>query len=185
MSDERWYVLRNMVALLNEMEYVPTGVAVADLARHPDVRVRREAADLWLRMASDRERAIITCFQDSDDRVVRLGIAAAEQRCPEAAVPFIAARLAQESVEPDTKVQLVRLLGQVRNPMAVDVLLKNVISGKSLLGSTKLADKSPIMLAALSTLAETWRHDQRVTDVLARAAKSKDPAIRAAAEVTS
>ncbi|HEY0809574.1 MAG TPA: hypothetical protein VGD49_05395 [Longimicrobiales bacterium] len=185
MSDERWYVLRNMVALLNEMEYVPTGVAVSELARHSDVRVRREAADLWLRMDSERERAIITCFQDTDDRVLRLGAAAAQSRCPEAAVPFIAARLTQEGVEEDTKAQLVRLLGQVRNPLAVDVLLKTVVSGKSLLGAPKLVDKDSVMLAALQTLAGSWQNDARAQDVLKHAAKSKDPEIRAAAGATA
>ena len=184
LTDERWYVLRNMVALLNEMEYIPTGVAVAELARHGDVRVRREAVDLWLRMESERERAIIACFQDSDDRVLRLGIAAAQSRCPEAAAPFIAARISQESVAPEAKVQLVRLLGQLRNPIAVDVLLKAVVSGKSLLGAPKLVDKTPLMLAALHTLAHGWQHDPRVREVVARAAKSKDPEIRAAAMAT-
>jgi hypothetical protein len=184
MSDERWYVLRNMVALLNEMEFVPTGVAVAELARHPDVRVRREAADLWLRMASERERAIITCFQDTDDRVVRLGAGAAKTRCPEAAVPFIAARIAQPTLATDTKIQLVRLLGQVRNPMAVDVLVKTVTAGKSFLGATKLAEKSPVTLVALTTLAKHWNQDARARDVLVRAAKSKDAEIRAAVQVS-
>jgi hypothetical protein len=184
MSDERWYVLRNMVALLNEMEFVPTGVAVADLARHPDVRVRREAADLWLRMSSERERAIITCFQDTDDRVVRLGASAAKTRCPEAAVPFIAARIAQRTLATDTKLQLVRLLGHVRNPLAVDVLVKTAAAGKTLLGATKLAEKSPVVLVALNTLAQHWKQDPRARDVLARAAKSKDAEIRGAVKTS-
>jgi hypothetical protein len=184
MSDERWYVLRNMVALLNEMEFIPTGVAVADLARHADVRVRREALEWWLRSPIQRDRAIITAFQDTDDRVVRLGAAAAQARCPEAAVPFVATRITQEGLAADTKVQLVRLLAQVRNPMAVDVLLKTVAPGKSLLGATKLAEKTPIMLAALDTLAKHWKHDPRAQDVLARAAKSKDPEIRAAVQAS-
>jgi hypothetical protein len=45
----------------------------------------------------------------------------------------------------------------------------------------KLAHKSPRMLAALSILFRSWAGDARVAAVLARARKSRDPEVRAAA----
>ena len=100
---------------------------------------------------------------------------------PESAVPLISIRLAQENLPADIRIQLVRLLGQVRNPLAVDALTRLVVAGKSFLGAIKLAEKSPYMLVALSTLAANWHRDPRAQVALERAAKSKDPEISAAA----
>jgi HEAT repeat protein len=185
LQDERWYVQRNMLALLGEMQHVPTTFSPAELARHSDVRVRREAFNLWLRIASERDRAIVGCLAEQDERILRMGVSAAQQGCPEAAVPLIGSRLAQENVPADLRVQLARLLGQVRNPMAVDVLLKLASSGRAFLGGIKLAEKSPLMLTALATLASSWSNDARVRPVLKRAARSKDPDIARALRTES
>ncbi len=180
LQDERWYVQRNMLAMLNEMQYLPS-FSPSDLARHADARVRREAIAMWLRIPTELDRAIIAALKDSDERVLRLGIAAAQRACPEAAVPFISNRLGEPNRPADIRIQLIRLLGQVRNPLAVDALLRTVSAGKTLLGGVRLAEKSPFMLVALYTLAATWARDPRARPVLDRAARSKDPEISAAA----
>lgn len=181
LKDERWYVKRNMLAMLNEMQYLPTSAfSPAEFARHADARVRREAIAMWLRVPTELDRAIIAALKDADERILRLGVTAAQRSCPEAAVPFIANRLAQEQLPSDIRLQLIRLLGQVRNVLAVDALLKLVVAGKTLLGGIKLADKTPFMLVALHTLAGHWSKDPRVARVLQRAGKSKDSEIRAA-----
>lgn len=174
LSDERWYVQRNMLAIMGEMQHVPKTFSPAELARHDDVRVRREAYNLWLRMPAERERAIVSALAEPDERIVRLAVQAAQHGVPDAAVPLIGGRLT-ENVPADLRLQLVRLLGHVRNPLAVDVLLKFVVAGRALLGGVKLADKSPLMLTALTTLASNWANDARVRPALDRAARSKDP----------
>jgi hypothetical protein len=181
LRDDRWYVQRNMLAMLNDLQHVPNAFAPGDFARHADARVRREAIALWLRVPSDLDRAIVTALKDPDERVLRLGVAAALRSTPESAVPLISSRLAQENLPADIRIQLVRLLGQVRNPLAVDALTKLVVGGKSFLGGVKLAEKSPYMLVALATLVANWQRDPRAQAVIARAAKSKDPEISAAA----
>ena len=182
LKDERWYVQRNMLAMLNEMNYLPTrGFSPAEFARHADARVRREAIALWLRVPTELDRAIIAALKDADERVLRLGVAAAQRSCPEAAVPFIANRLMHEELPADIRIHLIRLLGQVRNPLAVDALLKLVVAGKTIWGTIRLAEKTPFLLVALSTLAEHWPRDPRAAPALERAAKSKDPEVSAAA----
>ncbi|HEX6066428.1 MAG TPA: hypothetical protein VFZ04_19480, partial [Longimicrobiales bacterium] len=181
LKDERWYVQRNMLAMLNEMNYLPArGFSPAEFARHADARVRREAIALWLRVPTELDRAIIAALKDADERVLRLGVAAAQRSCPEAAVPFIANRLMHEQLPADIRIHLIRLLGQVRNPLAVDALLKLVVSGKTIWGTIRLAEKTPFLLVALATLAEHWPHDPRAAPALERAAKSKDPEVSAA-----
>lgn len=180
MKDERWYVRRNMLALLNEKGVFAQSVLPAQLARHPDPRVRREALQLWLRSPIDRDRAVCVALTDTDERALRIGIVEAQKQTPEAAAPLIAKRLA-ENLPAELKTQLVRLLSGLRNPVALDALLKTASAGRTLLGKPKLAAKSPEMLAALKVLASTWANEPRVGTLLARAQKTDDPDIRAAA----
>lgn len=182
LSDDRWYVQRNMLAMLNEMQHVPTAFSPGNFARHADARVRREAIALWLRVPSELEQAIVAALKDSDERILRLGVAAAQRSTPESAVPLISTRLVQEHLPADIRIRLVRLLGQVRNPLAVDALLKLIVAGKTFFGKIKLAEKTPFLLVALATLATSWQRDARARVVLERAARSKDPEIRAAAQ---
>ena len=181
LRDERWYVQRNMLAMLNEMQYLPTAFSPAEFARHTDARVRREAIAMWLRIPTELDRAIIAALKDSDERVLRLGLTAAQRGCPEAAVAFISNRLTEAHLAADVRIQLIRLLGQVRNPLAVDALLRVVTAGKTLLGGIRLAEKTPFMLVALYMLAGSWGRDPRARAVLDRAAKSRDPEVSAAA----
>jgi hypothetical protein len=181
LRDDRWYVQRNMLAMLNEMKYVPTEFSLAEYARHADARVRREAIAMWLRIPTELDRAVIAALKDSDERVLRLGIAEAQRSCPEAAVPFISNRLNEHNLPADVRIHLIRLLGQVRNPLAVDVLLRMTTAGKTFLGGIRLAEKTPFMLVALYIMAGHWSKDPRVRAVLDRAAKSRDPEVSVAA----
>jgi hypothetical protein len=69
----------------------------------------------------------------------------------------------------------------VRNPLAVDALVRLTTAGKTLLGGIRLAEKTPFTLVGLYVLAGSWSRDPRARAVLDRAAKSKDPEISAAA----
>lgn len=180
LSDERWYVKRNMLAILNEMRHVPERFAPADYARHPDARVRREALSLWLRLPGERDRAVIAALKDADDRTFRIGInAALEAGVPEASLPLISAKLSDKNVATDIRLQLLRILGAVNNPLVVDSLLKIVVTGKTLLGAPRFAETTPVLLVALTTLAERWPHDARVKPILERARAAKDADITA------
>lgn len=179
-KDERWYVRRNMLALLNEKGAFSEAIPPQSLARHSDARVRREALQLWMRNPAERDRAVCVALTDPDERALRSGIAEAQKRCPDAAAPMIAKRMGEE-LPSDLRVQLVRLLQGVRNQTALDALLKLAVAGRTWLGKPKLAAKSPEMLAALNALASSWPADARVAPLLVRAQKNADTEIRNAA----
>ncbi|MGH7466839.1 MAG: hypothetical protein ACRENP_02530 [Longimicrobiales bacterium] len=180
LADERWFVRRNMLALLNEMDAYSEAVAPAPLARQGDPRIRREALQLWMRSPHERERAICVALADLDERALRAAVAEAQKGVPEAAIPLIARR-ALEHLPTDLRSQLLRLLRGQRHPQACDALLRFASAGRTLLGRYKLAPRSTESLIALNVLAETWPADARVAALLARARKADDPEIRAAA----
>jgi hypothetical protein len=180
LKDDRWYVRRNMLALLNEKNAISDVVTLAPLARHTDARVRREALQLWMRTPNERDRAVCVALTDADERALRLAIAEAQRKTPESAAPLIAKRL-HEDLPSELKVQLVRLLTGLRNAVALDALLRTAAVGKTFLGKPKLAPKSPEMMAALKVMRTTWPQDQRARAILERAQKAEDEEIREAA----
>jgi hypothetical protein len=182
LSDERWFVKRNMLALLRSVAVVPKGVSPIAYARHEEPRVRREAIELAFLVPAERDRALGTALTDEDERIVRIGMRAAQDGVPETAVPLLA-RLAGEADLPvDLRVQIVRALRTVRSPIALDALIRMATQGSTFFGRPRIAPKSADVIAALAALGELWRSDPRVVPVLRRAARSSDPDIRAAVE---
>ena len=181
LADGRWYVQRNMLALLNEIG-CPPEFSAAQYTRHPEPAVRREALQLAMKLPAERERAVCLALADRDGRAFRIGVRALHDGpVPQAAVPLIANRLADESLPTDLRTALVRAVRGVRSPLALDGLLRLTVVGKTLLGKPKLAPKSPELLAALGTLADTWSGEPRVRAILDRARASADAQIGAAA----
>ena len=182
LSDERWYVRRNMLALLNEKRAFSEVVLPETVEHHPDARVRREALQLYLRSPHHRDNAVCTALSDPDDRAFRAGILEASRGCPEPAVPIVLKRLEEEDMPPDLRAQLLRLLHGVRSTNALEALLRVATKGRSLFGQPRLARSSPPMLAALSVLSSTWAADSRAARVLKLAASAPEMDVRTAAE---
>ena len=180
LQDARWYVQRNMLALLNEIG-CPPEFSAAPYIRHPEPAVRREALQLAVNLPAERDRAVCLALADKDGRAFRIGVRALQNgRVPQSAVPLIANRLGEDSLPTDLRTALVRAVKGVRSPLALDGLLRLVVVGKTVLGRPKLAPRSPELLAALAILADTWAGEPRVRAVLARARGSSDAEIRAA-----
>jgi hypothetical protein len=184
LRDERWYAIRNMLALLNEIGSWPPGFSALVYARHPHATVRREALLLATRIGTEREQAIMLALGDADDRAMRIGVnAARESGLPISAVPAALARLADPELSTDVAVALVRLLARHNRPDVVEALLSLVITGRrAFLRRPKLLPRFPEMVAALTSLALMNPQDERVRDALNLARKSPDPAVRAAVE---
>ena len=80
LDDKRWFVQRNLLALLGELQYWPEARAVDPWIRHPDPRLRKEAVRAMLRMPRHRERAIVQALRDDSDRqTLRLVLSAARE----------------------------------------------------------------------------------------------------------
>ena len=180
LSDDRWYVRRNMLALLNEMNAYSHVVVPGPYAKHSDARVRREAFQLWMRNPNERDRAICVALADPDERALRSAVTEARKRTPDAAVPLIARRL-QDELPVDLRTALVKLLNGQRSKAALDALFRIASSGRTLFVGPKVAPRSPESLAALTVLAQSWSSEPRVAALLARARKSSDAEIRASA----
>jgi hypothetical protein len=171
LEDPRWFVQRNALSILGELPEPPPGFDAAKFLQNADARVRRESVKLSLRVGTGRDRAVCAALADSDPRTVRMGLAAAMESCPVAAVPLIVKR-ATSKVAEEIRILAVNVLGTCGYPSAAEALLQMTAPRKTLLG-VKLPQKSRVFLAALSAL-RNYSSDKRVVQVLAAAKKSRD-----------
>jgi len=185
LRDSRWYVLRNMLALVQRLERTPEGFDPLEFLRHDDRRVRREAFPLAVRKRDTRERALALALADDDERLVRMALLELREGFPDTLVPTVVNRVVEGDHPEDLRAVALRTLKGTRARLARECLVGVAEGGRTLLGRTKVADRSPTVLAALEALAETWPDEDEVAPVLEAARDSKDPEIRAAARAPS
>ena len=184
LDDSRWYVTRNLLALLEELGVPPAGFSAAAYMRHADARVRWQAVKLQLKLPAERDDALIAGLRDQDPRTLRLALslAVALQAFPDTAVPLLVTRATDRALAGDLRALAVRSLGWTRAPAALETLLQITAGGRTLFGREKLAARSPEVIVALAALATGWSHDLRARARLAIAAASADSEIRHAAQ---
>ena len=181
LRDSRWFVVRNMLGLLREAGCTDSVRFAQRFMQHKDARVRREALTLLLQSPTLAEDALIAGLRDGEKIVLRAALQAARTRLPEAGVPILAQRVAEDiTFPPEFRVVALHILGRAQSALALDALLRFAQNGRSVLGRPRLAAKSPEMIAALGGLARSWRHDRRARSLLDVAAKSRDPQIAGA-----
>jgi hypothetical protein len=106
----------------------------------------------------------------------------AASNCPRAAVPILMNRVDRDDIPPSLRALAIRAVASVPSADVVDWVLRFIMVGrKRFFGGERLAPKTPELLAALTALGSYWQRDPRVVETLARAAKSSDAEIRAAA----
>ncbi|MGH9256560.1 MAG: hypothetical protein ACRD3C_18525, partial [Vicinamibacterales bacterium] len=181
LDDERWYVQRNMLLLLERLRRVPPGFSATRWTRHPDARVRYQAIVLQLTLPQEWESAVRAALEDLDGRVTRLGLLALQDECPGALAPLVAHVAMNARIIEELRVHAVRALGTSRERVALDTLLHLVDGGRSVLGKPKLASHTPIVVAAVRALADAWPTNPRARDMLVLAHGSSDPEMRQAA----
>ena len=179
LGDERWFARRNMLALLGEMPRWPPKWNPASHADDPNPVVRREVFKLMLKRPDHRDRAVCGLLADPDRKARSLGLAAAVESCPPEAVELLADIVGDGRVSPELRLMGVRALGRTGDVRAVAPLIELVRKGPGL-GRYKLADKSPILIAALQALSTIPEGTVDSRKLVARAARSSDPDIRAA-----
>ncbi len=185
LEDGRWFVKRNMLALMGEYDAWPRKWSPATHADDDHPGVRREAHKLMLRVPELREMAVRSLLEDPDPRSIALGLGAAQEATPREAVPLLVGLAEDPKLRPELRVMAIRALGGVRQPEALRVLLRLVRDEggwlSRLFGRWKLAEPSPAVLEALAGIRRTWSDDNRARRVLDRAARSEDPEVREAA----
>lgn len=184
LGDERWFVQRNMLVLLGRMGRLPPGVSLRDLAQHPtvDIRVRHEAIRLQLTVPDERAEAVRAALEDGHPRLVHSGLAAIQHDCPGSVALLVGSLATNPDLGEDMRVMAARALGRCRDRWGLQPLLTLVDGGRTLLGRPRLAERSPLVIAAVEALAVGWRADTRAATWLALAAESPDPDVRRAAE---
>ena len=182
LADERWYVLRNLLMLLEELPELPIGFSVLPWVSHADPRVRFEAFKIGVQSAQERDRVITQALGDPEHRIARVALIASLQGVPPLAVPRIIAIAANRQGAADLRLLAIRVLGVARAPEAFEELVKLVDGGRTLLGRRRLLPRSRELVAAVAALATGWRAHPRSTELLLLAAVSDDADVRAATD---
>lgn len=181
-GDLPWYVVRNLLVVLDALPVLPEGFSSAPFAAHADARVRREALKLALKVPGERERALIGALRDPDPRTARLALSGALDNCPPAAVLLVVGVARDLRAASELRVLAIKALGRSRHPAALTGLLTLSDGGTTWRGRPKLPARSLELVAAVMALAGSWSTDARARAVLALAAASKDPDVRNATD---
>jgi hypothetical protein len=178
--DAPWYVVRNILLLIGRLGNWPTGFTPMNYAAHPDVRIRREAIKLLLESPRHVTEGILLGLRETDDGIAALAAAAALESCPAAALPLVERITVDVRRGAELRAITLRILARTRAPEALRLVLMAALNRRLWFGR-RLAPKSPLLLAALTALANYWREHPSAAEILTLALQHSDAEIRAAA----
>jgi hypothetical protein len=183
LDDPRWFVVRNMLALIQRLDPLPAGFNPARFLRHADVRVRKEAFPLAVKDEAGRAEALAFGLASDDERLIHLALLEVQTHdLPRPLVSAVLAIAARDDHPPWLRVLAVRALRRERSPKVRDTMLDIAAPASRLFGRRKLrSETSPDVVAAVEALAERWPSDPTTADVLHAARRSADPGVRRAA----
>jgi len=182
LKDAPWFVQRNLLALLRMLKIWPAGFSAVTYARHPDLRLRREAYKLLLEFPEHRASAITHGLGDENTEIVTLVLRAAVDDCPPDALRAVERFMADSRRPAELRAIAVRALGRASGPHALALLLDLAGTRRHFFG-WRIEAKSPVVLAAVSVLARNWGGHPQVIGLLREARDHDDPEIRMAAKV--
>jgi hypothetical protein len=183
LSDSRWYVVRNVLSVLDALPAPPPELDVDSFTSYPDPRVRRLALKMQIASPGAREQGLATALNDADPEIVMLGLLGLGNEIPPALEYRVEQLASDGGASPEIREHAIRTLGYCRSEDALAALLAFVDGGRTFFGKQRLAPKSPEMLAALRALASGWGSRPAAAQVLERGSFSSDPDIRAAASM--
>jgi len=185
LDDDRWYVQRNMLLLLERTGHVPEGFSPAHWTTHPDPRVRCEAFRIQLTMPDERAFAVAAALHDVEPRVIHLGLTAVQQECPADLVGRVLELTRAPDYDDATRLLALGALSRVRQQPVLLALLRLADGGRTLRGRWRLPPKTPALVVVIRALSRVWAHDPRAVAVLNAAAESSDAELRDAAAATA
>ena len=181
-ADERWYVVRNVLAIASELPGEPVAVDALPFRQHADARVRREALRVLFRHPVERTRALAMALGDDDPRVQRLALnTLAEGGVPEPVVPLLATIASDGERDTELRVTAIRALATQRGRLALEALLKlTEVRRRSIIDVLGGAGATPEYLAAITALG-AFHADARARERLETATRARDRALQRAA----
>ena len=182
LSDDRWFVQRNMLALLRSFESLDDGVDLRAFGVHADYRVRRAAMPLIVKQPQYRHWGIEAALADEDEHVVRLALSELGDEPPEGVLPaLIDGVLLREGRSTELRAAAAERLVGSSAPAVLSALLAVATSRRTVFGKVKLAPRTELVVAALSVLATSWADKPEAQELLERASRSRDAKLREAA----
>ena len=171
LEDERWYVVRNAVAILGELRDQEAAAGLKPLLKHKDVRVRRETVRSLTKIGGQSAVGILLrTVEDGDQDLRRQALLSLGAMKNPAAVPTLL-RLVAESDPMQNRIEVkkeaLKALGEIGSSQAVPVLVE-------LLGQRKLWRRSlhdELRAAAAQALGEIG--DPAATPALQTAADDR------------
>ena len=185
-TEERWYGVRNLLALLAEAKTLPAGCDPMPWLAHEHGPVRREALRLALRFRRLRDRALAVALADTDERVLSLALRAVLSEPAHGVTRLLFDLTGRETLSDELRALGIEALVRVnRGPEVADRLLEIVTRDTHWLGWGRQETRSRTLIAALSALATHWRANRQVAAIVRRAAASQSPDIRLAVRSAS
>jgi hypothetical protein len=172
-------IQRELIALLGRFGALPANFSIFEYLVNPEALVRREAVRLLMRDPSARNEAAMAALTDKDDRVVFVGLTAAQEKCPPGALDLIRQRVDRGELDSQLRTMGIRIVAQQNSPEVLGWLLGFVVSETRWSRRTKLRASTPEMLAALSVIASAWGDDPAAATAIKLAEQSKDAEVRA------
>ncbi len=183
LDDDRWYVRRNLLSLLERVATPPLDLPLGRYLEDPHEAVRREAVRLGMQDPEWRDRALEAALGADDRQTLTVGLAAAlEGGYPEGLTPRVAEIAEDDSRAVSVRRRAVRALGSSDAPAARETLLG--LARKRdwpFFWRYRVRSRSGVVLEALSALEEAWSGDEEVDRLLRAARSSDDPELRDAA----
>jgi hypothetical protein len=172
-------VQRELLALLGRFARLPDGFAPGDYLLHREPLIRREAVKLLLRDPQARDGVAMTALEDEDDRVVFVGLTAAQEKCPSGALELMKQRVDRGELDSQLRTMCIRIVAQHRTPQTLAWLLSHVVTESRWPRRPRLRSSTPEMLAALGMIASGWRADSAAATAIALAEQSREVDVRA------
>jgi len=179
LQSPQWWVIRNMLLLVQGLDELHEDFEVTEFLGHADRRVRREAFTLAFKSGL-RQTTLAKALADEDEQIVRMALLEFGDSVPETLVPTIINRVVLAERSPEIRAFGIRAAGLSGSPLVLETLLTMTQAGKTIFGRPILEPKSMELLAALGTLARVWPAEPRAAKVLKEARRSKDTEIKAA-----
>ena len=181
LDDDRWYVVRNAVAILGNIRSQESLAQLTPLLQHDEIRVRRETIRALTKIGDKRAVKILIQTAIADDQELRrqailsLGAIRATGAVPALLTLLKKSDWSQRAI--DLKKDVIRALGEICDPEAIPELVR-VVRKKSWL-HRKLNDE--LRIAAATSLGDLA--DESTRDVLEKTTHDRMPTVaRAAAQ---
>jgi hypothetical protein len=165
--------------LLGRFPVLPAGFSPRNYLRHDDPLVRREAVRMLLRDPAGRDATILSALGDVDNRVVFVGLAAAQEKCSPTCIDLIRKRVERGAFDAQLRTMGIRIVARQQTASTLKWMLGFVVTEPRWPLRARLRPATPEMLAALSAIAAFWNSDPQAAAVLKLAERSKDPEVRA------